>query len=54
MPIGAFQLRIGGAKHDGNGVDWIYLAQDRHKWWAVVNRGMYVLFIYNAWNLLTG
>jgi hypothetical protein len=32
-------------------VDWIGLAQDRHKWWALVNVAVDLRVPCNAWNL---
>jgi hypothetical protein len=29
----------------GGGVDWIHLAQDRDRWWAVVNMAMNLLVL---------
>jgi hypothetical protein len=35
-------------KYDGECMDWIYLAQDRDKWWAVVNTVTDHSVLYNA------
>ena len=35
------------------GMDWIDLARDRGRWWAVVNAVMNVRGPLNAWNFLT-
>jgi hypothetical protein len=34
-------------------VDWIHLAQDRDRWWAVVNTVMNLRFPLNAGNFLS-
>ena len=39
-------------KGDG-GMDWIDLAQDRDRWWALVNAIMKLRFPQNAGNFLT-
>ena len=35
-------------------MDWIYLAQDRGRWWALVNAAMNLRVLQNAVNILTG
>jgi hypothetical protein len=35
------------------GMDWIELAQDRVRWWALVNAVMNLRVLYNAGNFLT-
>ena len=35
------------------GMDWIELAQDKEKWWALVNAVMNLQVPYNAGNYLT-
>jgi hypothetical protein len=35
------------------GMDWIDLAQDRDRWWAVVNVVMNLWVLYNVDNFLT-
>jgi len=35
------------------GMDWIYLAHDRQKWWALVNMVMNLQFPQNVGNFLT-
>jgi len=35
------------------GMDWIKLAQDRHRWWALVNVAMDLQVPSNAGNFLT-
>ena len=35
-------------------MDWIALAQDRDRWWALVNAETHLLASLNAWNFLTG
>jgi hypothetical protein len=34
-------------------VDWIHWAQDRDRWWALVNTVMNLRVLYNAGNFLT-
>jgi len=34
-------------------MDWIDLAQDRDRWWALVNAVMYLRVSQNAGNFLT-
>ena len=38
----------------GSGVNWIFLAQDRDKCWALVNAVMNLWFVLNAGKFLTG
>jgi len=38
-------------KKQNGGVDWIDLAHDRYKWWAVVNMIMNIPVPYKAGNL---
>ena len=40
-------------KMDLQEVDWIDLAQDRNRWWALVNAVMNCRVPQNAWNCLT-
>jgi len=35
------------------GMGWIDLAQDRYRWWAVVDVVMNFQVPYNAWNFLS-
>jgi hypothetical protein len=35
------------------GVDWMHLAQDREKWWALVNMVMNIWVPYKVRNFLT-
>ena len=42
-------LQEGGCR----GMDWIELAQDRDRWWALVNAGMNLWVPWNAGNFLT-
>jgi hypothetical protein len=37
----------------GGGIDWINLAQDRGRWWALVNTVMNLWFPSNAGNFLS-
>jgi hypothetical protein len=37
----------------GWGMDWIVLAQDRDRWWALVNAVLNIWFPKNAGNYLT-
>jgi len=39
-------------KWDG-GMDWIDMAQERHRWWALVNAAMNLKVPQNAGNFLT-
>jgi hypothetical protein len=34
-------------------IDWIELAKDRDRWWAVVNAVMNLLVLYNVRNFLS-
>jgi hypothetical protein len=36
------------------GMDWIDLAQDRNRWWKLVNAVMNLRVVLNAGNFLTG
>jgi hypothetical protein len=45
-------LLIGIFKEWGGGMDWIDLAQDRKRWWALVNTVMNLSFPQNAADLL--
>jgi len=40
-------------KWDVGGMDWIKLAQDMHRWWALVNVAMDLQVPSNAGNFLT-
>ena len=40
-------------KWDGEGMDWIDLALDRNRWWALVNMVMNLQVPSNAGNFLT-
>jgi hypothetical protein len=40
-------------KTEWEGVNWIYLAQDRYRWCALVNTEINLRIPYNAWNFLT-
>jgi hypothetical protein len=37
---GRIILKLIFERLDGGGIDWIYLAQDREWWWALVNAVM--------------
>jgi hypothetical protein len=47
-------MDLGEMRWDGGGVDWIGLAQDRGKWWALVNAVINLQVPYNAGKLLSG
>jgi hypothetical protein len=34
-------------------MDWIELAQDRDRWWVLMNAVMNLWVQYNVWNFLT-
>jgi hypothetical protein len=42
-----------GLQEVGGGMDWIDLAKDRKRWWALVNAVMNLNISYNAGNFLS-
>jgi hypothetical protein len=44
--------RMGLREIGWRGVDWMHLAQDRDRWWAVVNTEIKFLVPYTAGNFL--
>jgi hypothetical protein len=50
---------MGGYYKDGSsrsgmvGMDWIDLAENRDRWWALRNGAMNHPFPYNVWNFFT-
>jgi len=46
-------MRMGLREVRWEGADWIYLAQDRHHRWDLVNAVINVLFQKKTWNLFT-
>jgi hypothetical protein len=46
-------LKLIFRKWDGGVIDWIYLAQDRVRWQALVNAVMNLQVQYSAGNFLT-
>jgi hypothetical protein len=40
-------------KLDGGGMDWMTVAQNRDRWWALVNAVMKLRVPQNVWNFFT-
>jgi hypothetical protein len=50
--VGGRHVKVGRKKLGWDGVDWIYLAQDREKWLAVMRLLMNLHVPHNAVNVL--
>jgi hypothetical protein len=47
-----YNIRLGLGEIGWKVVNWMYLAEDKHQWWAVVNTVMKLRVSYNVGNFL--